>query len=265
MKNTLQKKVKSNHQFVIASAGKTDCTKGSVALHANLSDSNGSEALTLHYKELINKGLVAQKVELVVTDMLPAYQSVISTLFVNALHQFCIFHLMQQVNKALKKTLKEHRRANYLPKNRKQAHKISFLMLKGEEKLTKTEREKVLLFCEKHPELRPNYAFKEDLRTLYATAQNPAQAYAYKDILDETYLDKMAKTMKKVWTFIKKNFEKTIAYLRTGYRADKTNNDAERMMKMIKRTQRTHYFIRKSHYYLRKIKVVLGIQKPVAT
>ncbi len=70
------------------------------------------EAITAHYKELIANGLVAEKVALVVTDMLPAYESVISNLFVNALHQFCIFHLVQQVNKALKKTLQAHRTAN---------------------------------------------------------------------------------------------------------------------------------------------------------
>ncbi len=138
-------------------------------------------------------------------------------------------------------------------------------MLKGQEKLTHTERENVLLFCEKHPDVSLNYAFKEDLLTLYATVQNPAQAYAYKDILEETYWDKLAKPMKKVWTFIKDNFEKTIAYLRTGYKADKTNNDAERMMRLIKRIQRTHYFLRKEDTYLRKIKVVLGMQKPTAT
>ena len=123
----------------------------------------------------------------------------------------------------------------------------------------------MLLFCEKHPELSLNYAFKEDIRTLYGRADSPAQAYAYKDILEETYGEKMAKQMNKIWNFIKDNFEKTIAYLRVGYKADKTNNDAERMMRLIKRTQRTHYFLRNQDAYLRKIKVVLGIKKPIAT
>jgi transposase len=265
MKNTRLKKSKSNKKFIIASAGKSVEAPKSVALHANLADSNSSQALTAHYKELIGNGLVADKVELVVTDMLPAYDSVISTLFVNALHQFCIFHLIQSINKALKEALKEHRTANYPKKERKEAHLISFLMLRGEEKLSDTEREKVLLFCEKHPEATPNYALKEDIRVLYATAKNPAQAYAYRDVLDESYATKIAEPMKKVWTFLKDNFEKTIAYLRKDYPADKTNNDAERMMRMIKRTQQTHYFLRNTDNYIKKVKVVLGIQTPVAT
>jgi hypothetical protein len=60
-------------------------------------------------------------------------------------------------------------------------------MLTGEEKLSDIARQKVLLFCEKHPEIKANYALKQDIRTLYATAQNPAQGYAYKDILDQIY------------------------------------------------------------------------------
>ena len=250
---------------MIASAGKTDNTSSSLALHANLADSNSCQAITEHYNELISQGLVAENVALVVTDMLPAYGSVIAALFVNAKHQFCIFHLIQQVNKALKETLKQHRIDNYPKGERKEAQNIAYLMLAGEEKLSDIARQKVLLFCEKHPELRPNYALKEDIRTLYATAQNPAQAYAYKDILDQTYENKIAVPIKKVWTFLKDNFEKTIAYLRTDYKKDKTNNDAERMMRSIKRTQQTHYFLRNSTNYIRKIRVILGIQKPIAT
>jgi transposase len=213
---------------------------------------------------LIDNGLVAEKVELVVTDMLSAYGSVISTLFVNALHQFCIFHLIQFVNKALKEALKEHRIAHYPKKERKEAHRISFLMLKGEDKLSLEEREKVILFCEKHPEVTPNYALKEGIRMLYATAKETGQAYAYKDILDEAYVTKIAEPMKKMWVFLKDNFEKTIAYLHKGYPADKTNNDAERMMRKIKRIQQTHYFLRNTDNYIRKIRVVLGIQTPIA-
>jgi transposase-like protein len=107
MKNTRLKKSLSNSHFVIASAGKTDNSSISVALHANLADNNSCQAITEHYNELISKGLVAENVALVVTDMLPVYGSVIKALFVNAKHQFCIFHLIQQVNKALKETLKQ--------------------------------------------------------------------------------------------------------------------------------------------------------------
>jgi transposase-like protein len=265
MRSTRLKKRLSNSKFVIASAGKKTQSSTSVALHANLSDSNGTEALTEHYKELIAKGLVAEKVELVVTDMLPAYEVVITTLFVNALHQFCIFHLMQNVNKALKESLKDHRIASYPKGERKEAHQTALLMLKGEDKLSETERNKVQLFCEAHPEILPNYALKEDIRTMYATVRTPQQAYAYKDILEDLYASKIAKPLRKNWDFIKDNFEKTIAYLRSNRPADKTNNDAERMMRAIKRTQQTHYFLRNEHNYIRKIRCVLGIQKPIAS
>ena len=52
--------------------------------------------------------------------------------------------------------------------------------------------------------------------------------------------------------------------LKNGYFLDKTNNDAERMMRTIKRTQQTHYFLRNENNYIKKIRVVLGIQIPIA-
>lgn len=264
-KHPSKKKRLSNKKFVIASAGKETKSSHSVALHANLADSNASEAIQAHYQEMIDKGLPAENVHLVVTDMLSAYSAVILKMFPNALHQFCIFHLIQSVNKALKEALKAHRIANYAKGERKEAHQTSLLMLKGEEKLSETERNKVEAFCLKHPEILPNYALKEDIRVLYATVQTPEQAYAYKDILEDTYATKIAEPMQKNWQFINENFENTIAYLRKDRPADKTNNDAERMMRAIKRTQQTHYFLRNEDCYIRKIRCVLGIQKPIAS
>ena len=95
--------------YVIASAGRLGKKGKSRALHANLADSNGKEDLKVHYKGLIDKGLDAEKVELVVTDMLPAYKEVISELFPNALHQYCVFHFIQHINKLFKAALKLHR------------------------------------------------------------------------------------------------------------------------------------------------------------
>lgn len=92
----------------------------------------------------------------------------------------------------------------------------------------------------------------------------PAQAYACKDIIEDSYMNIISKPMEKVIDFIKTNFEQSIAYLRKGYFLDKTNNDAERMMRAIKRTQQTHYFLRNENNYIKKIRIILGIQKPIA-
>ena len=265
MKNTLQKKRKNDSKFVIASAGKSDKDSKSVALHANLSKSNDSDSLEIHYKGLLDKGLDAQKVELVVTDMLPAYSQVIERTFPNALHQFCIFHFIQHINKTLRTALKTHRYAHYEAGNRKEAHKIAWLLLKGQEKLSQEEREKILDFCIKHPQVAANYAFKEDLRAFYAQVETLSQAYAYKDIIIEYYQDKICPKMQQALLFFTTNFEKTIAYIRKEYPKDKTNNDAERMMRAIKKIQNTHYFLRNDNTYIRKIKVILNIQQPVAT
>lgn len=265
MKNILQKKRKNDSNFVIASAGKSAKGAKSVALHANLSKSNDSESLEAHYQTLINNGLDAQKVELVVTDMLPAYSQVIEKTFPNALHQFCIFHFIQHINKTLRMALKTHRQAHYEAGNRKEAHKIAWLLLKGQEKLSQEEQEKVLAFCLKHPQIAANYAFKEDVRTFYAQIKNLSQAYAYRDIIIEQYQDKICSKMQQALLFFTTNFEKTIAYIRKDFPKDKTNNDAERMMRAIKKIQNTHYFLRKEDNYMRKIKVILNIQKPIAT
>lgn len=249
---------------MIASAGKADKKAKSRALHANLADSNGIDDIKTHYKELIARGLYANKVQLVVTDMLIAYKSVIKELFPNALHQYCIFHFIQHINKLLKAALKAHRYATFEIGERKEAHKISWLILKGQEKLTDEEREQVFAFCEEYPTMRENYALKEDIRNLYLNAKSVAQAVAYKEIIENLYTNTISEPMEKVLIFFKDNFEQSIAYLHKGYFLDKTNNDAERMMRTIKRTQQTHYFFRKEDNYIKKVRIVLGIQIPIA-
>lgn len=233
-------------------------------MHANLAEANDKDALAEHYEQLIDKGLNAKSVELVVTDMLPAYTEVIKAAFPNALHQYCIFHFIQNINKIFKNSLKAHRNATFEAGERKLAHKISFLLLKGQEKLNDEEQIVVSEFCQTHPNVLANYALKEDIRSLYAIAESPEEAYAYKDIIEYCYKNSISKPMEKALNFLKDNFEQTIAYLRKGYLLDKTNNDAERMMRTIKRTQQTHYFLRKEENYIKKIRCVLGIQIPIA-
>lgn len=214
-------------------------------MHANLADSNGIDALTEHYKELINNGLDANKVEMVVTDMLPAYNSVIEAVFPNATHQYCIFHFIQSVNVFFKTALQVHRTATFEVGSRKDAHKTSFLLLKGQELLTLEEQEIVRIFIAQNPTVAADYALKEDIRCLYASVQTPVQAYAYLDIIKDLYAHSISESMQKALVFLENNFEKTISFLQKGYFLDRTNNDAERMMRQIKRTQQTHYFLRK--------------------
>lgn len=161
-------------------------------IHLNTADSNNSEAISAHYNDLIAKGLEANSVQLVVTDMLAAYNEPIETIFPNALHQYCIFHFIQLVNKDLKKALKEHRYKHFTEGERKSAHKISFLMLKGQETLSDHERNSVFDFCEQYPDIIEDYALKEDIRTLYALAKNETEAVAWKDILIEQYESKIS-------------------------------------------------------------------------
>ena len=234
---------------MIASAGRTNATETSRALHANLADSNDIESLKWHYKELIDKGLDKDKVELVVTDMLMAYISVIKEMFPNALHQYCIFHFIQHLNKLFKAALKAHRYEHFKEGERKEAHQIALLMLKGQEKLTSEEQQIVQAFCDTYPDVAADYALKEDIRFLYANANSVEQAVAFKDIIVDTYATCISKPMEAGVAFFEKNFEQSIAYLKTGYLRDKTNNDAERMMRKIKRTQQTHYFLRDKENY----------------
>ena len=233
-------------------------------MHANLAETNDKDALAEHYNQLIDKGLNAENVELVVTDMLPAYTEIIKDKFPNALHQYCIFHFIQNINKIFKAALKVHRNVTFEAGERKPAHKISFLLLKGQEKLNDEEKIVVSEFCQAHPTVLANYALKEDIRFLYAMAESPVEAYAYKDMIECEYKNSINPAMEKALNFLKDNFEQTIAYLHKGYMLDKTNNDAERMMRIIKRTQQTHYFLRKEENYIQKVRCVLGIQTPIA-
>jgi transposase-like protein len=263
MKSTRIKKSSARNKFIIASGGKNKTTPSATLLHINTADKNDSEAIEAHYKELINKGLVPQKIELVVTDMLAAYREVIKKMFPNALHQFCIFHVLQLVNGLFKDALKEHRHKYFKEGERKEAHKIALYMLKGQEKLTPEEKEKVLDFCEKHPNVMANYAFKEDFRALYALSQTEIQAIAYRDIIVENYQDKISDTMQKALTFLTENFEYTISYLKVQMLHAKTNNDAERIMRKIERNQEIHYVFRKEDSLIRHLKTRLGLNIPI--
>ena len=263
-KHPSKKKRKSNSKYVIASAGRVDTSSKSMVLHANLADSNGVADIEAHYYGLIAKGLDPLKVRLVVTDMLAAYVGVIVRIFPNALHQYCIFHLIQLLNKFLKESLKAHRQADFAVGERKEAYKTAFLMLKGQEQLSEEEQENVLLFCQKCPMVAAEYALKEDIRFLYANAQSLPEAYAYKDIIMETYSAWISPKMQEALQFLETHFQKSVAYLHEGYFKDKTNNDAERIMRTIKRTQQTHYFLRKQDNYIKKIKGVLGLIQVIA-
>ena len=185
-------------------------------------------------------------------------------MFPNALHQFCVFHVLQTINKTLKAALKEHRYTHFKEGNRKEAHKIALYMLKGQEKLTTEESEKVLDFCEKHPDVMANYALKEDIRALYALSKSEIQAVAYRDIIVENYQDKISQPMQKTLDFLTENFENTINYLKLDMLHAKTNNDAERIMRKIERNQKIHYFFRKEESLIRHLKTRLGINIPIA-
>jgi len=234
-------------------------------LHLNTSKSNDSASIETHYNELIAKGLDVDKIKLVVTDMLPAYNEVIKKKFPNALHQHCVFHFMQLFNDHLKEALKCYRQKHFKEGQRKEAHKISLLILKGQEKLNDEERERVLTFCELHPEVMDDYNLKEDIRILYALAETELQAVAWKDIIIEQYESKVSSTMQQALLWFAKLFEKTISYLKIGILHAKTNNDAERIMRKIERNQKTHYFFRSEESLKRHLNTRLGIFKIVAT
>lgn len=191
--------------------------------------------------------------------MLPAYSKVIAHLFPNALHQFCIFHLMQLLNKILKQALKEHRYQEFKAGERKEAHQIALCMMRGHEKLNAAEREKVFDFCEKYPNVMADYALKEDIRRLYVLSKNPIQARAYKDILIDQYETKISVPMEKALKCFTDHFEKSINYLNVGILHAKTNNDAERIMRKIQSNQRVHCYFRTEESLLRHLKIRLGI------
>ena len=185
-------------------------------------------------------------------------------MFPNALHQFCVFHVLQTINGIFKDALKKHRYEHFKEGERKEAHKIALYMLKGQEKLTTEESEKVLDFCEKYPNVMANYALKEDIRTLYALSKSEIQAVAFRDIIVENYQDKISEPMQKTVDFLTQNFENTISYLKVDIHHAKTNNDAERIMRKIERNQNIHYFFRKDESLIRHLKTRLGINIPIA-
>lgn len=263
-KHPFKKKKSANNKFLIMSAGKSQTERSATPLHLNTASSNDGMALKVHYNELITKGLQPQSIRLVVTDLLPAYGSVIAELFPNALHQFCVFHLMQLIHKIFKQALKTHRYDHFKEGSRKEAHKTALCMMRGHEKLNPEEREKVADFCEAHPNVMADYALKEEIRGLYAGSKNEIQARAWKDIIVENYETKISATMEKALKCLTDHFEKTISYLKVGILHAKTNNDAERIMRKIQYNQKVHCYFRKEESLLRHLKIRLGITQIAA-
>jgi transposase-like protein len=213
---------------------------------------------------LIAKGLQPTKIQLVVTDLLPAYSKVISEIFPNALHQFCIFHFLQLLQKTFQQALKVHRYENFKEGERKEAHQIALSLMKGQEKLNALEREKVFDFCEKYPNVLADYSLKEEIRDLYRFSQSVSQATALKDMILENYENKISAPMEKALKVFTNHFDKTISYLKVGILHAKTNNDAERIMRKIEYNQKVHCYFRKEDSLLRHLKIRLGITTPLA-
>lgn len=193
---------------------------------------------------------------MVVTD-LKVDAVTIGLLYPNARHQYCVFHIIQAVDRNFRTYLTAHRKANYPQGQRQQAYKASWVLLKAYERLSEEQREVAQGFLCLHPEVEPFYLAKEMVRRLFAS-QEVAEAYAWKDMILEHFqrYPEVAKTFKGTYALLRNHFDRCIAYLELNLRY-KTNNFTEKVMRKLKKIDKIRYHLRTPESRLRHYRFLL--------
>jgi transposase-like protein len=235
-------RLKEEFTIVTVAPNESSSSKRDALLHLSASPSNDAPALETHFKQLIQKGLQAEQVRLVISDLHPGYPAAIRKCFPNAVHQLCVAHIIQDVNRQLKKSQTAYRQQHLPQGQRQEVYQDCFTLLKNREELSRDEHSVVEKLFQRHPDLELPYCLKEDIRSIFLYSTTLCEAYARRDIILDQYTA-VPSQMKPVLALLKNRFDSMVSYLRLGYQT-KTNNSVERYMKKFKKIDKVHYHFR---------------------
>jgi hypothetical protein len=209
--------------------------------------------------------------KVVITDGSSLYPTLLKTLWPDAEHQLCIFHVLQDVNKAILKAVLRLRRGlsrrgkrgrkrgrgrprpgcggrrRQQRKLKEQAHfifKRRFLIVKRRDGLTAHEQQDLATLLEYLPELRPLRAFADSLQRLFEAEQPPEQAQERWRRLQSDARYVAVPELKQVMetTLSQAKFTKMIAFLRNpASKSVRTNNHVERCNRQLRYWEKVRY------------------------
>jgi hypothetical protein len=234
-----------------------------------LVDKNDQDHMGRFLRNLQKHGL---EPKVVITDGSSLYPKLLETLWPDAEHQLCVFHVLQDVNKEILKAVLRLRRAlsrrgnrgrkrrrgrptkaqasrrnHHKQKQKDQAQfifKRRYLIVKRRDGLTAQEQHDLATMLEYLPELRPLRAFADAMQRLFAAAQTEEQARGRWRRLQKnaTYLavpelQKVLETM-----LSQEKFTKMIAFLRNpASQKIRTNNHVERCNRKLRYWEKVRY------------------------
>lgn len=248
-----------------------------------LVDKNDQDHMARFLGNLQQHGL---QPKVVITDGSSLYPAVLKTLWPDAEHQLCVFHVLQDANKEILRAVLRLRRglsrrgkcgrkrqrgrprkgaSRRQPqrKRKEQAQfifKRRFLLVKRRDRLTEREQQDLATMLEYLPELRPLRAFADSLQRLFEPEQPPEQAQERWRRLqrEATYLavPELQHVLETILSQAK--FTKMIAFLRNpASKQVRTNNHVERCNRKLRYWEKVRYKWRRRRTLVRFLVLAL--------
>lgn len=225
--------------------------------------------------------------KVVITDGSSLYPKLIEALWPAAEHQLCVFHVLQDVNKAILKGVLRLRRGlrrrgnrgrkrgrgrprkgcagrrQQQGKRKEQAHfifKRRFLIVKRRDRLTEHEQRDLATMLEYLPELRPLRAFADSMQRLFEAEQPPEQAQERWRRLQSAATYLAVPELKQVMetTLSLDKFTKMIAFMRNPVsKTVRTNNHVERCNRKLRYWEKVRYKWRRRRTLVRFLVLAL--------
>jgi Transposase len=225
--------------------------------------------------------------KVVITDGSSLYPTLLRTLWPDAEHQLCVFHVLQDVNKEILQAVLRLRRglsrrgncgrkrrrgrpnrarARRRQEQKKQKEKAQFifkrryLIVKRRDGLTEHEQQDLATMLEYLPELATLRAFADAMQRLFSTEQYPEQAKERWRRLrsNASYLavPELRKVLETILSPAK--FDKMIAFLRNpAAQRVRTNNHVERCNRKLRYWEKVRYKWRRRRTLVRFLVLAL--------
>jgi hypothetical protein len=231
-------------------------------------------------KNLKNWGVMPK---VVVTDRSSLYPSVLATLWPDAAHQLCVFHVMQDINDLVLDAVRrlrgqlhkqgrkgrrrkrgrpskaQHKRAQQRgPTAKDKAHfvfKRRHLIVTREENLSDRQRTDLHTMLEYLPELTTLRKFVKKIHLLFDTKQSEHQAWCrWRGLQQSKEFQAVPELVQVLELLEEKQFRKMIAFLRGPVRRRqrvRTNNHVERCNRKLRYWEKVRYKWRRRHTLVR--------------
>ena len=225
--------------------------------------------------------------KVVITDGSTLYPTLLKTLWPDAEHQLCVFHVLQDVNKEILKAVlrlrrgfsrrgkggrkRQRGRPRKARASRRQQHKNQrekahfifkrrYLIVKRRDGLTEQEQQDLATLQEYLPELRTLRAFADAMQRLFSTEQYEEQARERWRRLQSNATYLAVPELKKVieTTLSLPKFTKMIAFLRNpAAQKVRTNNHVERCNRKLRYWEKVRYKWRRRRTLVRFLVLAL--------